>query len=118
MQFLWQFIPAKDPQTDESGLEIKSQQRFDRQGCAKDIAHEAGIPRPVQAKVELLHDAGHHPRREVDQEDPAPEFGHAFIRFVPGGNIPAFKDSHQDRKAKRERDDEEMIDGGDGKLPS
>lgn len=72
--------PAEDPHPEEDGFEEKDRQPLEHQGSVEDVADEAGVLGPVHAELELLHDAGDHPHREVDQEEVSEE---------PGGPVPA-----------------------------
>ncbi len=85
-------------------------------GAPKISPTNAGVLRPVHAKLELLHDAGDHPHGKVDDEELPPEFGHAFIDFVSSLHIQRFHDGDDDGKPQRQRDEEEMVHSCEGKL--
>src|SRR5690606_29009569 len=68
--------------------------------------------------LELLHDAGDHAHRDVDQEELPPELGRPevllLLRAHPGGLQPGGEGGQRDRQ----RDEEEVVDGGDAELPA
>jgi hypothetical protein len=103
VQPLGQPVPAEDPQADEGRLEEEGDQRLDGEGGAEDVADEAGVVAPVHAELELLHDAGDHPHREVDQEELAVELGELEVALVAGAVPQGLQDGHQDRQADGQR---------------
>ena len=53
MQPLRELIPTEHPEPQEDRFQEESQQGFDRQWSAEDIAHETGVIGPVHAELEL-----------------------------------------------------------------
>ena len=111
-------VPAEDPQADEGGFEEEGDQGLDGQGCAEDVADEAGVVAPVHAELELLHDAGDHAHGEVDQEEFAVEPGEFEVLLVPGAVPEGLQDGDQDGQADGQRYEEKVVDGGDTELPA
>ena len=77
-------VPAEDPQPEERGLQEEREQPLDRQRGAEDVADEPRVVAPVHAELELLHDAGDHADREVDQEQLAEELRQPQPALVAG----------------------------------
>nr|AAP55501.1 hypothetical protein [Leifsonia xyli subsp. xyli] len=117
VQTLRQFVPAEDPEADEGRFEEESEQTLQGERGAEDVADEARVVGPVHPELELLHDAGHHSHREVDEEELPEEVGQLqvvdFARAIPGG-LEHGDDRHE---ADGERHEQEMVDGGETELP-
>ena len=103
-------VPAENPDAQEGRFQEEGQQGFDRQRRAEDVAHKARILRPVHAELEFLHDAGDDAHGEVDDEQLAPELGHALVHILPGAHIERFHEGDDDGQAQRQGHEEEMID--------
>ena len=116
MAKLRQLVPAEEEQADEGGFEEEGHQAFDRQRRAEDVADIMAVVAPVHPELELHDDAGRHPQREVDAEQRAPEFGHLPPDHPAGHHIYRLHDGEQDRQSERQRDEEEVVQRGDGKL--
>ena len=116
VQPLGHAFPTEDPQTQESRLEEKGQQRLDRQRGSEDVAYKAGIPCPVHAKLEFHHDAGDHPHGKVDQEELPPELRQALVEFIPPADIDRLQDHDEPGQPQRQGNEKEMVDGGQRKL--
>ena len=82
-----ELFPAEDPQAQEGRLDEERQQGFQGQRGAEDVTDEAAVLAPGHAELELLHDAGGDAHDEVDQEELAPELGHAQV-FRLAGAVP------------------------------
>jgi hypothetical protein len=109
---------AEDPHAEERGFEEERQQRLDGERRAEDVAHVAGILRPVHAELEFLHDAGHHPDGEVDEEQFSPELCHLAIVLVAGLIVARLHVRHEPPQPERERNKEKVIDSRQTELPS
>ena len=80
---LGEAVPAEDPQAQKGRLQEEGRQTLHGQRGAKDVAHEAGVRRPVHAELELLHDARHHSDGHVDQQQGAEEASQAAVLRLP-----------------------------------
>ncbi len=109
--------PAEDPEAQERGLQEEGQQALDGQRGAEDVAHEPAVAAPVHPELELLDDAGDEAQGEVDQEQLTEEPGQPevllVLRAVPGGLEPR----DRERESDGQRDEQEVVDGGDAELP-
>ena len=74
MLSLRQFVPAKHPKSEKRRLEKEGRQSFKCERYAKNVSHEAGIFRPVHAKLKLQHDTGDNAHGKIDDKQAAPEF--------------------------------------------
>ena len=110
--------PAEDPQSEEGGFEEERDQPLERQGRAEDVPDEPGVLAPVHAELEFLYEAGGHADREVDEEQFAEEPGQLQPVFLPGRHPHRLHDRHQWREAEGERNEDEVVNGGDPELPS
>ncbi|MOA09333.1 hypothetical protein D3C78_1291560 [compost metagenome] len=111
-------VPAEEEQADEGGFQEEGHQPFDGQRRAEDVAHVVAVVGPVHAELEFHHHAGGHTQREVDAEQRAPEHRHPFPDGAAGHDVHAFHDGQDERQAKRERDEQEVVKRGRGKLES
>ena len=68
MNFFGHAVFTENPDSQECGFHEEGQQSFHRQRSAENIAHVAGIFRPVHAELKFLHDAGDNADGKVDQE--------------------------------------------------
>jgi hypothetical protein len=64
---------APDEDEQEAGFEEEREEPLHRQRLPDHAARVAAEPGPVGAELELHGNAGDHPHREVDAEDPDPE---------------------------------------------
>lgn len=118
VQFFRKPVPAEDPHADEGGLQEKGQQCLQRQRGAENIAHETGVLGPVHAELEFLHDAGHHSRREIDQEKLPEEFREPEVVVISDAVPEGLQDRDEHRQRDRERHEQKVVDRGDPELPS
>ena len=82
VQSLGQAIPSEDPQAKEGRLKEEGEQSLHRQRRAEHIADKSRVVRPIHAELELLNDAGHHTKCEVDQEQLAEELGESKVLLL------------------------------------
>ena len=119
---LGETVPAEEPDTEHRRFKEKGSECLERERRAEDIAHEAGILRPVHTEVELLHDAGDDAHGEIDDEQRAEK-----LHELPTSRLPCrtprpyiarLQERYEHGKAERHGDEEEVVDRCDGKLPS
>ena len=115
---LGQAAPAEDPQTEECRFDEEGEQRLHRQRGTEDVTDEAAVFAPCHAELEFLDDARRNAHDEVDEEQLSPELGHAQV-FVLARAMPRrlHHGDHQPQ-AYGQGDHQEVINGGDAKLPS
>ena len=110
VQPLGQPVPAEDPDPEERGLEEEGEEALHRQRAAEDVAYVARVCRPVHAELEFLHEPGHDPHGDVDEQQGSEETGQPAIGLlslpVPGG----LEQRHEKRESDRHRDEEEVVD--------
>jgi len=111
-------VPAEDPQTDERRLQEEGDQGFESQRRAEDIADEAGVLRPVHTELELLHDAGDHARREVDEEKLREKLGEAQPLIVSSAQPSGLQNRDHPAGPDGHWHEEEVVDSGDPELPT
>ena len=70
-------VPAEDPEADEGRLEHERADPLDRERRAEDVPDVGGERRPVHPELELHHEPGRDPDREVDDEERPEELGQA-----------------------------------------
>ena len=76
------------------------------------------IPRNVDStKNAARADSGHDAEREVDEEELAEELRQLEPLLVARAHPRGLHDRDQGSEADRQRDEDEVIDGGDAKLP-
>ncbi len=109
-------VPAEEEESDEGGFEEERHQPFDRQRRAEYVADVMRVIGPVGAELELHGDAGGDAHGEIDAEQRAPEPRHRPPDPPPGHDIDALHDGEEQRQAEGQRDEEEMIERGDGEL--
>jgi hypothetical protein len=109
-------IPAEDPEPEERRLEHECRQPFDRQRRAEDVADELRIDGPVHPELELLHEPGRDPDREVDQEQRSEEAGQPEPGLVARPVPERLHGRHEGPKPERQRHEEEVVDRGRGEL--
>jgi hypothetical protein len=115
---LGQPVPAEDPQPEERRLEEERGQPLDRQRRAEHVADEARVLAPRHPELELLHDPGGDAEREVDQQQLAPEAGHAQVALIPRPVPLRLHQRDEERQPDRDRDEEEVVDRRDRELPA
>ena len=108
--------PAEDPQADEGRFEEERDQCLHRERGAEDVTHVLGIERPVHAELELLDDAGHDADGHRDEQELAPEAGHAEIDLAPRPVVQGLAQRDEDREPDRHRHEDEMEQGCDAEL--
>ena len=122
MGLLGQLIPAEHPEPQEGGLQEEGRQGLQRQRSAEDIPHKAGIFGPVHAEVEFLHDARDNAHGKVNQKERAKEFNQLFAEGLPFRSvrpyITSLEQRHEDGEPQGYGHEQEMVDSGDGELPS
>jgi hypothetical protein len=117
VQALRQPVPPEDPDADEGRLEEERQDALECERSAEHVPDEAGVVRPVHAELELLHDAGDDPHREVDEEHATEEPGELQV-VRPAGPVPrGLERRHDDGHADRQRDEQEVVDRREAELP-
>ncbi len=102
---------------EERGLEEEGEQALDGQRGAEDVAHEPAVAAPVHPELELLDDAGHHADGEVDQEQLPEEPGEPQVLLLAGPVPGGLEPGDREREADGQRDEQEVVDGGDPELP-
>ena len=107
---LGQAAPAEQPEAEEGRFEEEGGQAFDGERRAEDVADEARVRRPGHAELELLHEAGDHADRHVDQQQRAEEAREAQVVFVAAAVPERLQDGDQEREADRDRDEQEVVD--------
>ena len=118
VQLRRELVPSEDPQAEEGRLEEERQQRLDSQRCTEDVADEARVVAPVHPELELLDDSRDKAKGEVDREQLAEELGQTQHLGVAVAKPCGLEAGDDDRQANRDRDEEEVVDGRDGELPS
>jgi hypothetical protein len=118
VQLPGQPVPAEDPQAEERRLEEEREQALDGQRGAEDVPDETRVVAPVHPELELLHDAGDHTHREVDQEELAPELRGPQPVFPAGAHPGGLQAGDERRHPDRDRYEQEVVDGGDAELPA
>jgi hypothetical protein len=112
-----QLVPSEDPQSQERRFQEEREQRLHGQRRPENVTDEAGVIRPVHPELELLGDSGDHPDREVDQEDLAPELRRPKVDRLAGVHPRCLHDRDEERHPDGDRDEQEVVDGGDTELP-
>ena len=110
MQPLRELVPAEQPQPQERRLQEERGQPLHRQRRAEDVADQPRVSAPVHPELELLHDAGHHADRDVDDQQRAEEPGQPQVIIAPAAVPRRLQQRGQERQTDRDRDEEEMID--------
>ena len=110
-------VPAEQPQPQERGLQEERGQPLHGQRRAEDVADQPRVGRPVHPELELLHQAGDHADRHVDDQQDAEEPGQpqvlVALAAVPGG----LQQRGQEGQADRDRHEKEVIDRHKRELP-
>ena len=109
-------VPAEDPEAEERGLEGEGGEALDRERRAEDVADEPRVDRPVHPELELLHEPGRDPDREVDQEERPEEAGQPQPGLVPGSVPERLHDRDERPEPERQRHEQEVVDRGGGEL--
>ena len=111
-------VPAEEPQADEGRLEHERAETLDRQRRAEDVADVGRESRPVHPELELHHQAGGDPDREVDQEE-RPEEARQAEPLLVAGPVPERLHHRQKRcQPERQRDEDEMEERRQRELPA
>ena len=113
---LGELVPAEEEEADEGRLEEEGHQPFDRERRAEDVADVVAVVGPVGSKLEFHGDPGGHPHGEVDAEEPAPELRHLPPDLAPGHDVDALHDAKEERKAKGQRHEQEVVHGRQAEL--
>ena len=75
-------VPPEDPQAEEGGLEEERRQALHGKRGTEHVTDEAAVGGPVHPKLELLHQSGHYPNRNVDQQQGSKELGELQLLLV------------------------------------
>ena len=103
-------VPAEDPEAEERRLEHERGQALDRERRAEDVADELRVHRPVHPELELLHEPGRDPDREVDQEQRPEEARQPQPRLVAGPVPERLHDRDERPQPQRQRHEQEVVD--------
>ena len=117
MSGFFKTLPAKEKEPDEGRFQEECHKAFNGKRGAENVADIVRVVGAVCAKLEFHRDTGSNPQREIDAKKFAPEFCHVFVDFFSGYHVAGFHDDQHERKPERERHENEVIHGGQCKLP-
>ena len=118
MNFFRNLSLTENPNAEEGWFQEEGQQGFNSQEWAKDISNESTVLWPVHAELEFLHDARYYTDGKVDQEQFSPKLSHLVECLIFGLEIAGLHERDKPSQAKREWDEQKMIDSRKGELPS
>ena len=108
----------KTHKPEEGRLQEERGQPLHRERGAEHVTDEHRVLRPVHAELELLHEAGHDPDRDVDQQERAEELRQALVARVVRAEPRGLQQGDEERETDRDRDEEEVVDAGRRELES
>ncbi len=118
VQFLRESVPPEDPNAQEGGFEEEGRETLHGQGTSEDVAHEAGVVRPVHSELELLDQPGYDADGHVDQQQGPEELRQPLERGIVVAIPAGLEQRDQERQSDGHRHEEEVVDAGGGELPS
>ena len=118
MEGLGQAAPTEDPQAEEGRFEEEGEEGFNGERCAEDVADVSRVFRPVHAELEFLDDACCDTEGEGDEEKLAEETGGLEPVLLAGLVPERLHEGDHQRHADGQRDEDEVVDGGNTELPS
>ena len=110
------FVPTKEEEGEEAGLEKKRKNALGGEGATENVADEAGVGRPVRAEFELHDDAGGHADGEGEREDAGPIARHVVVKRVAGFQPDSFHDHQRHPEADGQRRVDVMEHDREGEL--
>ncbi len=72
-------VPAEQPQPEEGRLQEERGQALHRQRAAEHVSDEPRVRRPVHPELELLHQSGDDPDRDIDEQQRSEEPRHPAV---------------------------------------
>jgi hypothetical protein len=111
-----QLAPAEDPQPDEHRFHEEREQALHRERRAEYVADEPGVGRPVHSELEFLHNSRDYANSKVDQEKLTEELRHPQVGGVLLDEPRCLHTRDQDHQTDGQRDEQEVVHGGNAEL--
>ena len=116
VEALGDLLAAEEQDAQEGRFEEEGDEPFGRQRRAEDVAHEAGVVRPVGPERELHGDARGHADREGGREQFDPEVGRRLVGGDPALVVAPFREHDHHPHADADGDEDEVIADGEREL--
>ncbi len=110
--------PPEHPEPEEHRLDEERGEALQREGRAEDVAHVAGVRRPVHPELEGLQQAGDDADREADQHRSGVVAREAEVLLIARAHPAGLHERHLEGEADGRRDHRVVDQRGEGELDS